>query len=492
MMMGEAFGGGGPIEPTQHAISASDRDMQLAANREEGDSDDHSEGGNDDGGAGGVHTHQPARLINANDAVLIDADYVRPIRERHDAVRQLGFEWTSARLRDGSAVVVVGNVDNVGICTPRYAAATAVALHPGAEAEGRGGGGRPTTVEQGDVIIKLNKVVLADEQAELIPVLLRQAGQLDRLTVRALRAHDDALERVIEHGLKAVVAARIDSSLVAEDMMHSGASAAAEEDGNGHRTDGRPLSGPVALPFAAALVDALGLASSDSGPTVGLRRKHERARAHALLSRELVHKLNAKRATEAAVGPAQTTTQHPQGHAPASTTDHPLTPVWLALASFGAGEDDAVDACRTALALDHVQRDDTNAGKRRRLALHGACARALASSGHVDGALEQLWLEMGEAEAGHNTSAVVRCLFDAATVTEHRALSAAGVAGMWQPLDQQAADLYRKCLAEARHRGTRTLSYTHRTWLATAASKVDESPPEGCEDSADEGTCRVM
>ena len=58
---------------------------------------------------------------------IIECHYVRPVRERADAVRSLGFEYTVVRLADGSGVAVVGAVHSDGIASLRYAGGTAQA-----------------------------------------------------------------------------------------------------------------------------------------------------------------------------------------------------------------------------------------------------------------------------------------------------------------------------------------------------------------------------
>eukprot|EP00035_Acanthoeca_spectabilis_P013924 m.262547 g.262547 ORF g.262547 m.262547 type:complete len:452 (-) comp16005_c0_seq1:2178-3533(-) len=451
MMMGEAMGGGGPLEPEYHSISGTERSKQLAAvanaNSESVTSDS-----------------APRRLIEAADAVLVDVEYVRPIRERHDAVRELGFSWETARLRDGSAVAVVCEVRDVGLCTQRYAAASAVELYRG----------NAPTIERGDVIIRLNTVVLAEEEGALLPALLSKAGELDRLSVRVLRAKPAAMERVIEHGLAAVSAARVQSTLVAEVAAAAVPPPPVDpaEAQGAEGAAGAPPTPAEPVPFMAAVADALGLGPPDETPSTLSKRKYERARAHALLSRELAIKVNELRAGG--------------GDGGAAADPHPSSAVWLALASFGLGADDAIPLCRAALA--------TEAGASRRLELHSALARASASARDLTGAREQLWLEAAAAETAspRNQATIIRCLFDMATVADHEAAAAAGISAAWEPLDPKVAELYRKCLAEGKRCDCTELPHTHRQWLAAAATKISETAPAGCAADDESWGCRLM
>ena len=392
---------------------------------------------------------------------MLDIAYVRPIRERHDAVRALGFAWETAGLRDGSGVAVVCAVSGVGLCSPRYAEATAAGLRPTADAP-------PPSVERADVILRMNKVVLSEEDAILLPALLSKAGELDRLTLRVLRTRPEAIERVIEHGLSAAMSARVDSVLCAELATALERESIAAPVPSTHARD-------PPLHFAAALADAVGLGSLSSSPDVSAwskGRSFERAKAHALLSRELVHKLNESRDSGAAAGGA-------------SRQPHEWTNVWLALAAFGAGSDDAADLCRAALRTEH--------GKRRQRELLPALSRALAAKGDLAGASEQLWLEAAAAEAERDHAVVLRCMFDVAVLADRTATATAGggfVAAL-SPLPQSVADTYRQALAAGAMCAPGTLTRAQRRWLAAAATRLGEPVPQGCEGMGEGGTCVI-
>lgn len=367
-----------------------------------------------DADANGEHggTSAPRRLIEAADAVLVDIEYVRPIKERHDAVRQLGFTWETARLKDGSGLAVVCDAGEAGLCTQRYASASAVDLHQGAAAP---------TVERGDILIRLNKVVLSEEEGELLPALLSKAGELNRLSVRVLRAKPAALERVIEHGLAAVITERIDGTLVAE-VAAAAVPPPAPSTSSASGAHDSPSTEAQPMAFMAALADAVGLGPSEDDAAAPHRRRYERAKAHALLSRELALKLNELRKGEnAADGPH---------------TDHPATPVWLALAAFGIGAPEAPELCRAALA--------TEIGAARQFDVLAAFSRSLATVGDLAGAKEQLWLEAAAAEmtSPRDCAAIIRCLFDVAVVADHEAAATAGIAAAWEPLDVGVVELY--------------------------------------------------
>jgi hypothetical protein len=438
------------------------------------DDDDDADDGHDErtpaphSAAGAVD----ARLIPADDAVMIDIEYVRPIRERHDAIRALGFAWETAGLRDGSGVAVVCEVSGPGICTPQYAEATAAGPRPQADVP-------PPGVERGDVILRLNKVVLSEEDAALLPALLSKAAELDRLTLRVLRARPGAIERVIEHGLTAAVSARVDAVLCAElvpaserDATAAAAAAAAAADPTSHARD-------PPMPFVSALADAVGLGPLPSSPDVAMwarGRSFERARAHALLSRELVYKFNDVRKEESSKSAS----------GGLGDEQHPSTDVWLALAAFGAGASDASELCRAALG--------TEAGSRRRRELLPALSRALATRGDTSGATEQLWVEAAAAEAEGDHGAVLRCLFDVAVMADHAATNSTGGGGLvaaLTPLPPGVADTYRRAISAGAQCESGTLSVAQRRWMAAAATRVGAPVPEGCNSDGEGGVCVI-
>lgn len=421
------------------------------------DDDDDDDHGNADAASASA---TDVRLIPPDDAVMLEIAYVRPIRERHDAVRALGFAWETAGLRDGSGVAVVCAVSGVGLCSPRYAEATAAGLRPTADTP-------PPSVERADVILRMNKVVLSEEDAILLPALLSKAAELDRLTLRVLRTRPEAIESVIEHGLSAAMSARVDSVICAELAAALESESAAAPVSSTHARD-------PPLHFAAALADAVGLGSLSSSPDVSSwakGRSFERAKAHALLSRELVHKLNESRGSGAT--------------ASASRQPHESTNVWLALAAFGAGSDDAADLCRVALR--------TNVGKRRQRELLPALSRALAAKGDLTGASEQLWLEAAAAEAEQDHAVVLRCMFDVAVLADRTATATAGggfVAAL-SPLPPAVADTYRQALAAGAMCAPGTLTRPQRRWIAAAATRLGEPVPQGCEGMSEGGLCVI-
>eukprot|EP00041_Stephanoeca_diplocostata_P013860 m.247153 g.247153 ORF g.247153 m.247153 type:complete len:401 (-) comp19491_c0_seq1:308-1510(-) len=141
-------------------------------------------------------------LLLSEDTDIHKFEFVRPVRERADAKKSLGFRFATVVLADGSGVTVVTEIDTEqeGIICPRFC------HHEDEEERFPEGAELPklSGVHVGDIIIKLNNLLMSEEVGELIHLLFRQAGMLDRIRVHVLRVQQSRARAAVLRGLKFV------------------------------------------------------------------------------------------------------------------------------------------------------------------------------------------------------------------------------------------------------------------------------------------------
>lgn len=146
-------------------------------------------------------------LLLSEDTEIHKYEFVRPVRERADAKKSLGFRHATVILADGSGVTVVTELDTEqeGIICPRF-------CHYEDEEERFPEGAelpKLSGVHVGDIVIQLNNLLLSEEVGELTHLLFQQAGLLDRIRVHVLRVQQSRVRHAVLRGLSFVRSACI-------------------------------------------------------------------------------------------------------------------------------------------------------------------------------------------------------------------------------------------------------------------------------------------